>query len=701
MFLMEEFRHLKIRLEDIISATDNFSPDKLIGQGGFGKVYKGEFTFPEGRSIVAIKRLDRKFGQGNTEFWKEIMMLSKWKHQNLVSLSHFCFEGDERILVYDYASHGSLDRHLSDASLTWTQRLEICVGVAHGLNYLHDPMGTKQRILHRDIKSSNILLDEQWTAKVSDFGLSKVGPANQPHTYLVSNVVGTFGYCDPSYFETGLLSKESDVYSLGVVLFEVLCGKLCCEYRNGETHILIPIWKKCFEENRLDDIIFHDIKEQIQHDSLMTFSTIANQCLQRDHRNRPTMVEIVQELQVAILQQLELNIIEESDEIKDIQVKVQPTISEKITRGIEESSSGNSGGSDGGQQRRLWVKERSAGWWEYYNSDECPDEHFKKVFRMTKSTFNMICDELTPVFVKKDTMLQLAISVRQRVAVCLYRLATADPLRTVSNRFGLGISTCHKLVLEVCAAIEKVLMPKFLRWPDDGRLEEIKAEFRSISGIPNVCGSIYTTHIPIIAPKVTPEVYFNVKHTERNQKPSYTTTVQGVIDSLGVFVDICVGYPGSMSDKKILEKSALLQRFNMGNLKNVWVVGNSDYPLLDWLLVPYTNRNLTWTQRSLNKKIVEIQKTAKDAFMRLKGRWRCLQKRTEVKLDDLPVVIGACCVLHNICEINGEAMDANLRFDLFDDENPVAENGAMLARDSIAYHLLHTREPPNKLPRLS
>ncbi|KAJ9565639.1 hypothetical protein OSB04_001605 [Centaurea solstitialis] len=306
MFLVEEFRHLKLQLNDIISATENFDPSKLIGHGGFGKVYKGELSLFERPCMAAFKRLDSKFGQGNTEFWKEVMMLSRCKHENLVSLLHFCFEGDERILVYEYASRGSLDRYLSDASLTWIQRLKICVGVASGLNYLHDPLETKQRVLHRDIKSSNILLDDEWNAKVSDFGLSKVGPANQPQTYLVSNVVGTFGYCDPSYFETGLLSKETDVYSFGVVLFEVMCGRLCCEYINGKMiRILVPTWRKCFEENTLDDIIFHDLKQQVQRDSLMTFSTIANRCLQRDHKKRPTMVEIVQELKVAIEQQVQ------------------------------------------------------------------------------------------------------------------------------------------------------------------------------------------------------------------------------------------------------------------------------------------------------------------------------------------------------------------------------------------------------------
>ncbi|KAJ9539869.1 hypothetical protein OSB04_026375 [Centaurea solstitialis] len=199
------------------------------------------------------------------------------------------------------------------------------------------------------------------------------------------------------------------------------------------------------------------------------------------------------------------------------------------------------------------------------------------------------------------------------------------------------------------------------------------------------------------SPEVAAAAYFNVKHTERNQEESYSTTVQGVVDSLGVFTDICVGYPGSMSDDKILEKSALYQRLNTGNLKNIWVVGNSGYPLLDWLMVPYTHPNLTWTQHLFNEQMEEIQKIAKNAFVRLKGRWMCLQKQMEVKVEDLPVVIGACCVLHNICELRGEDMDADLRFDLFDNEIPAAENNgdksvtAVHARDSIAHNLLFRR----------
>jgi hypothetical protein len=358
-----------------------------------------------------------------------------------------------------------------------------------------------------------------------------------------------------------------------------------------------------------------------------------------------------------------------------------------------EKRGGNVGGGGGGGHRRLWVKDRSKAWWDECNSPDYPEEDFKKAFRMGRATFDMICEELNSVIAKEDTTLRNAIPVTQRVAVCLWRLATGDPLRLVSKRFGLGISTCHKLVLEVCSAIRTVLMPKYLQWPDDNALRKIKDEFESISGIPNVVGSMYTTHIPIIAPKINVAAYFNRRHTERNQKTSYSITVQGVVDPRGSFTDVCIGWPGSMPDDQVLEKSALHQRASGGLLKGVWIVGSSGYPLMDWVLVPYTHPNLTWPQNAFNEKIGEIQRVAKDAFGRLKGRWSCLQKRTEVKLQDLPVVLGACCVLHNICELMNEEIDPGLQLELVDDEMvpeiPLRSVSSMKARDAIAHNILH------------
>ncbi|XP_074286897.1 protein ANTAGONIST OF LIKE HETEROCHROMATIN PROTEIN 1 [Silene latifolia] len=386
---------------------------------------------------------------------------------------------------------------------------------------------------------------------------------------------------------------------------------------------------------------------------------------------------------------------------KKSRVAVNSAVTAVATEMVEKScnldvnSSGKQSGSGSlvSHQRRLWVKDRSKAWWDECNSPEFPEAEFRKFFRMGKSTFEVICEELNSVVAKEDTMLRAAIPVKQRVAVCIYRLATGEPLRLVSKRFGLGISTCHKLVLEVCQAIRNVLMPKYLQWPNEESLKRIEEEYESLSGIPNVVGSMYTTHIPIIAPKISVAAYFNKRHTERNQKTSYSITVQGVVNPKGVFTDICIGWPGSMPDDKVLEKSALYQRGNQGLLKGVWIVGGSGYPLMDWVLVPYTQSNLTWTQHAFNEKIGEVQKVAKDAFARLKGRWCCLQKRTEVKLQELPMVLGACCVLHNICEIKGEVMDPEANFDLFDDEMmpdiPLQSMTTIKTRDAIAHNLLH------------
>ncbi|KAI3505406.1 hypothetical protein L1887_27535 [Cichorium endivia] len=221
MAFLEEFQHLQIQLQEIKSATGNFDDNNVIGQGGFGKVYKGVVSHSKGQSMLAFKRLDRRYGQGDPEFLKEILMLSRYTHENLISLLGFCDADGEKILVYEHAYHGSLDRHLTSTSLTWRQRLKICLGAAKGLCYLHDPKETQQRVIHRDIKSSNILLDENWNAKVSDMGLSKIGPANQTHTFLATNVVGTFGndgWMEVQIWEfrsstTGLIAKDLELTS--------------------------------------------------------------------------------------------------------------------------------------------------------------------------------------------------------------------------------------------------------------------------------------------------------------------------------------------------------------------------------------------------------------------------------------------------------------------------------------------------------
>ncbi|XP_076894906.1 putative receptor-like protein kinase At5g18500 [Bidens hawaiensis] len=299
---VKHFDHLQIQLEAIKSATNDFSNDNCIGKGGFGSVYKGELAHSTGKTMVAIKRLNREFGQGEPEFWKEIMTLSLYKNNNIVSLLGFCDESEEKILVYEYVSRKSLDRYLNSDDLGWSRRLKICIGAARGLAYLHCPNDGHERVLHRDIKSGNILLDQDWNARIADFGLSKSVSANQPYTFQVSNPVGTIGYCDPLYAENGLLTKESDVYSFGVVLFEVLCGRLGFPsetYKQSLTELV----RLFYDQNKIEEIIFDKIKDEINPSSLKTFTTIAYRCLNLKREARPQMKEVVSTLETALYYQ--------------------------------------------------------------------------------------------------------------------------------------------------------------------------------------------------------------------------------------------------------------------------------------------------------------------------------------------------------------------------------------------------------------
>eukprot|EP00897_Mesotaenium_endlicherianum_P004412 jgi/Mesen1/399/ME000010S_10863 len=182
-------------------------------------------------------------------------------------------------------------------------------------------------------------------------------------------------------------------------------------------------------------------------------------------------------------------------------------------------------------------------------------------------------------------------------------------------------------------------------------------------------------------------------HTEKNRgRTAYSITLQGTVDTKGSLTDVCIGWPGSMTDERVLENSALYQRGTSGSLQGCWVAGDRSFPLLNWLLVPYAAENISWAQQTFNEKVEEALKVAKDAFGRLKGRWKFLQKRTEVKLQDLPAVLGACCVLHNICEQRNEGFSPDLAIEVFDDLTPV-ENAtwpmhALQSRDAIAQSLL-------------
>ncbi|CAL5393687.1 unnamed protein product [Camellia sinensis] len=294
-------------LAEIQSMTNNFDDELVIGSGGFGKVYKGLIDGEE--TTVAIKRLNSMSKQGAHEFWTEIEMLSKLRHNNLVSLIGYCEEGDEMILVYEYIENGTLANHLYKINtsgnichISWEQRLNICIGVARGLDYLHT--STQQGVIHRDMKTTNILLDKVWVAKISDFGLCKMGITSDFGTHVSTDIKGTFGYLDPEYFMTRRLTKKSDVYAFGVVLFEVLCGRPAVNMRLEEEQCSLALWAQhCIKKKKLGQIIDPSIRDQISPHCLKLFAKVANECLNNNPNGRPTMADVVVSLECALAAQ--------------------------------------------------------------------------------------------------------------------------------------------------------------------------------------------------------------------------------------------------------------------------------------------------------------------------------------------------------------------------------------------------------------
>ncbi|GLU10482.1 hypothetical protein SLE2022_272810 [Rubroshorea leprosula] len=288
--------------EEMRLATKQFRPDFILGEGGFGVVYRGvidENVKPSYKyTAVAIKELNPDGFQGDREWLAEVNYLGQLSHPNLVKLIGYCCEDDHRLLVYEYMASGSLEKHLFRRvgnTLTWSKRMKIALHAARGLAVLHD---AERSIIYRDFKTSNILLDRDFNAKLSDFGLAKDGPMGD-QTHVSTRVMGTYGYAAPEYVMTGHLTARSDVYGFGVVLLEMLLGRRAMDKsRPSREHNLVEWARPLLNNNKkLLRILDPRMDGQYAAKAAMKVGNLAYQCLSQNPKGRPLMNQVVELLE--------------------------------------------------------------------------------------------------------------------------------------------------------------------------------------------------------------------------------------------------------------------------------------------------------------------------------------------------------------------------------------------------------------------
>ncbi|XP_019179587.1 PREDICTED: probable receptor-like protein kinase At5g47070 [Ipomoea nil] len=306
----EKGQHLRVfSLSELREATCNFNRLLKVGEGGFGRVYKGSIKPPDGQGdpiVVAIKKLNVNGSQGHKQWVAEVQFLGVVEHPNLVKLLGYCGidgrNGIQRLLVYEYMPNRSLEDHLFNNSMptiSWRTRLNIILGAAQGIAYLHEGLDVK--VIYRDFKTSNVLLDKDFNAKLSDFGLAREGPTGDK-SHVSTAPIGTMGYTAPEYIETGHLSVKSDVWSFGVVLYEILTGRRTMERNRPSSEQKLLDWVKQYpaDSSRFSVIIDSRLRNQHSLKAARRIAKLADSCLSKDARDRPTMSHIVEILKQVI-----------------------------------------------------------------------------------------------------------------------------------------------------------------------------------------------------------------------------------------------------------------------------------------------------------------------------------------------------------------------------------------------------------------
>ncbi|KAK8371508.1 hypothetical protein V6Z11_A01G247100 [Gossypium hirsutum] len=299
---LKSFTFIELR-----ASTRNFRPDSVLGEGGFGSVYKGwvdehslTATKPGSGTLIAVKRLNQDGVQGHKEWLAEINYLGQLYHPNVVKLIGYCLEEEHRLLVYEFMPRGSMENHLFRRGshfqpLSWGVRMKVALDAAKGLAFLHN---AETQVIYRDFKTSNILLDSDYNAKLSDFGLARDGPTGD-RSHVSTRVMGTHGYAAPEYLATGHLTAKSDIYSFGVVLLEIICGRRAIDKNKPSGEHNLVEWAKPYLTNkrRIFRVLDTRLRGQYSLNRVQKAANLALHCLAKEPKSRPSMDEVVKRLE--------------------------------------------------------------------------------------------------------------------------------------------------------------------------------------------------------------------------------------------------------------------------------------------------------------------------------------------------------------------------------------------------------------------